>query len=184
MSYTPFFTVRCTKAFDERVRLTQDHLADIWLTIEAQGRRKHLFYDGNITSLGAYIDFMEDCAVYAYGVYDHNDTLLTTYFVNNFIGHAAMIHFCFTDAGLPVRKAVGIDSCNFLLRNGELSALIGITPQPFRHAWRFALDVGFEQKAILPRACRLTTASRRIAMADAVVTLCTPETLKPFTLEA
>lgn len=176
MSYAPRYSVRSTKARDERVRLTPACLKRIWTIMGREKKIPWLFYDGFTHNLDSYLDFMLDQNVVAYGVYDR-DTPLATYFLNNFMGDAAMMHFCYFDAGLSEHTAIGIDTCNFLLRNGELSALIGWTPRPFRHAWKFALAVGFIQTAIVPRGCTLNVGGW-YKKVDAVVTLCTPETLK------
>ena len=154
-----------------------------WHQLSTEGKDSWLFYDAGVRDSLDYIDFMTDPAVFAYLVCDHDGkTPLATYFVNNFIGNAGTMHFSFFDAGLSRSKAIGIDTCNFLLRNGGLSALIGITPKPFRHAWKFATSVGFVQKAILPQACYLKGVGQT-RLVDAVITLCTTETLLPFPTE-
>lgn len=184
MSYTHHFTFRACISAKGIHSFTTDRMIEMWRRLVGEGKQRFLFYDGHISDWPDYYSFMRDPGVYAYAVYDPaTDEPLATYFVNNFVGHAAMMHFAYLDAGLSRRYAIGIDVCNFLLRNGGLSALIGITPRPFRHAWKFALEVGFVQKAILPQACRIVT-DGHTRMVDAVATLCTPETLKPYPTEA
>lgn len=162
--------------------LTEDHLAVIWQKLEEEGRSGWLFYDGFTRTERDFIDFMTDPNVYSYAVYSPDDggiTPLALYWLNNPIGNATMMHFAYLTAGQAERYRIGIETCNFLLRSGGISALIGITPKPFRHAWRFALSVGFVKMGILPKACTLLgPGGRRVV--DAVVTLCTPETLKPI----
>jgi hypothetical protein len=162
--------------------LTPERLAQLWSILEGEGKIPRLFYDGSIEGRADFILYLTDPEIYAYAVYDpkDNETPLACYWLNNFIGNAAQMHFAFTGAGLPERYAIGIEACNFLLRNGGISALVGITPKPFRHAWRFALEVGFVTLGLLPEACPLATADGSSKLLDAVLTLCTPETLKPI----
>ena len=154
-------------------------MVKLWDQLEVEGWLPFLFYDGQTRDRQDYIEFMSSPDVYSYVVYDPHDheNPLATYFVNGFTGRAAELHYCFLNAGLPHKQAIGIETTNFLLRSGGLSALIGITPKPFRHAWKFALEVGFRKVGILPSACYLKTSGRYV---DAVVSLCTPETLLPL----
>lgn len=184
--YIPHFHLRFNHSKDLSWRYTPAHMAHIWDIMEGEGKIPWLFYDGGIKTRNDYIDFMTQPDVFAYVVYDRGDhtTPLATYFVNNFTGNAAMMHFCHFQAGLPLRIPIGLDACNFLLKGGGsgISALIGITPRPFRHAWRYALSVGFQQKAIIPEACRLELPNHAPRYVDAVASLCTPSTLLPFSL--
>ena len=183
--YQPYFPLRACIGSNPCPSLTRDHLTILWNLMESEDKVRWLFYDGKVRDVQDYIDFMTDPAVHAYALYERDwETPLATYFVNNFIGKAAMLHFCYFDAGLSRREALAIDTCNFLLKghNGGISALIGITPLPFRHAWKFALSVGFERKAILPKACHVPYIQRGAVplYTDAIVTLCTPESLLAF----
>lgn len=157
-------------------------MVSVWRQLEAEGKDRWLFYDDDVRDEFDFIEIMSDPTVQAYMICDHDwETPLALCFLNNFIGSAAMMHFAFLDAGLERRYAIGIDTTNFLLRGkgAGVSALIGLTPKPLRHAWQFACAVGFIQKAIIPNACRLsrTFPPRECA---GVLTLCTPETLLPF----
>lgn len=179
--YQTLFPFRACAGSNPRLTtFSRDRMVKVWHQLEREGEKhRWLFYDGGVRDALDYVEFMSDPTVYAYLVCDHDwETPLATFFVNNFIGHAALMHFVFLDAGQSRKREIGIDVCNFLLRNGEVSALIGITPKPFRHAWKYALSVGFVQKAVLPEACFLAYAEVP-RLVDAVVTLCTRETLLP-----
>ena len=177
-AYLPRFLIRANIRGDCLDTLTPERLSRIWDVLEDEGRTPWLFYDGLTASREDYITFMCDPQVYAYAVYDHDgETLLATYFVNNFMGDAAMMHYCFFMAGQNRRYEIGIDTCNFLLRNSGISALIGLTPKPFRHAWRYALRCGFRVLGVIPRVCKLEAVGSNPRLVDGVLTLCTPQTL-------
>lgn len=55
------------------------------------------------------------------------------------------------------------------------SAIVGITPAPFRHAWRIAGACGFTIAARLPGACWL---ARKQKYVDGVMVVCTPQSLR------
>lgn len=55
------------------------------------------------------------------------------------------------------------------------SAIVGITPAQFRHAWGLAEACGFEIVTRLPGACWL---ARKQRFVDGVMVMCTPQTLR------
>lgn len=55
------------------------------------------------------------------------------------------------------------------------SAIVGITPVQFRHAWGLAEACGFEIVTRLPGACWL---ARKQSFVDGVMVMCTPQTLR------
>lgn len=178
------FPVRACIGSGDNHAFTRDRMAVVWDALVVENKERWLFYDGQVRDRVDYISFMTDPSVFAYAVYDHDwETPLATYFVNNFMGNAAMMHFCYLDAGINRKQAIGIEATNFLLWGGKISALIGITPKPFRHAWKFALSVGFVKVGVIPGACRLATPGGASRLTDAVATLCTPETILPFPSE-
>lgn len=176
-TYTPTYPVRANIHNSPTDTLTVVRLSEIWDALQAEGRTSWLFYDGLTSTREEYIDFMCSPRVYAYSVYDHDyETLLATYFINNFVGDAAMMHYCFFAAGQERRYEIGRDACKFILHNSGISCLVGLTPKPFRHAWRYALAVGFKKLGIIPRACRLAVFDRP-GPVDGVLTLCTLQSL-------
>jgi hypothetical protein len=179
--YQPHYPVRADIPGLTEPSLTVNHMAEIWASLEKEGKAERLFYDGCVQSEADFIDYLTEPDIYAYAVYAPDwERPLAVYWLNNFLGHAALMHFAYLEAGLAERYTIGIDTCNFLLRGsgGQVSALIGITPKPFRHAWQFALAVGFVKLGIIPKACPILNADGSIRLTDAVATLCIPETLK------
>lgn len=175
------FPVRACISRDGIHTFTREWMVRLWDRLEAEGKIPFLFYDGETRDRQDYIEFMASPDVYSYVAYDKTGRVpLATYFVNDFIGLSCKMHFCFLDAGIEHKYAIGVETCNFLLRAGGIAALIGITPKPFRHAWQFALRVGFTKMGVLPAACRLARLpGNKSSYVDAIVTLCTPETLLP-----
>jgi len=78
-------------------------------------------------------------------------------------------------AGFPcaAQQAQG-GFAHMFARHGA-SAIVGITPAPFRHAWGLAEACGFEIVTRLPGACWL---ARKQRFVDGVMVMCTPQTLR------
>ena len=62
-----------------------------------------------------------------------------------------------------------------MFQRHDASAIVGITPAKFRHAWGLAEACGFEIVSRLPGACWL---ARKQHFVDGVMVMCTPQTLR------
>jgi len=87
------------------------------------------------------------------------DNVLAMYWLNNPLGKALMIHFCYTREAFSEQYAIGEYVVRSLLftkdEQGEfvISALMGLTPKVYRHALRFIEELGFSLLGILPKSC-------------------------------
>ncbi len=91
-------------------------------------------------------------------IQNYQGEAIAMYWLNNPLGKAVMIHFCFLKEAVAHREAVGRYVTKGLLEakiNGEyvVSALMGITPKKYRHALNYIKILGFELVAELPEAC-------------------------------
>ena len=64
---------------------------------------------------------------------------------------------------------------DYMFQRHGASAIVGITPVQFRHAWQLAEACGFEIVTRLPGACWL---ARKQRFVDGVMVMCTPQTLR------
>lgn len=64
---------------------------------------------------------------------------------------------------------------DYMFTQHDASAIVGITPVQFRHAWQLAEDCGFEIVTRLPGACWL---ARKQKYVDGVMVVCTPQSLR------
>lgn len=155
--------------------LTTEHLMVMAALLVLEDTGQYLFYDGTIRDKEDYLGLLVNPHTMAFGLFspDGNNPLGLCW-LNNFLGHASLMHFIIFGEGLPHKRQIAQSMLGHLLfgQGSQISGLIGITPKPFRHAWKFALESGFERIGILPRACWVASHNR---MVDAVLTLCTPE---------
>ena len=63
----------------------------------------------------------------------------------------------------------------YMFKQHEASAIVGVTPVQFRHAWQLAEACGFEVVTRLPGACWL---ARKQQYVDGVMVMCTPQSLR------
>lgn len=64
---------------------------------------------------------------------------------------------------------------DYMFTQHDASAIVGITPVQFRHAWQLAEACGFEIVTRLPGACWL---ARKQRFVDGVMVMCTPQSLR------
>lgn len=175
----PDFYFRSHTNIQTPYSLTEDDFANLWTQLIKEEKDTALFYDGQVNCFPDYLEFMTAPDVFAYAVYFTDKTPAAVFFVNNFMGKSAMMHFAYFDAGLSCRHAIGIEATRFLL-SGDLHALIGLTPRPFRHAWKFATEVGFQVvDPALPQACLLKRPDGALRYVDGVLTVIKRDNLLP-----
>lgn len=160
-----------------------------------------LFFDGEISDFAAFCAWLvspdKDARFVARKTADGTEDLLALYWLNNPFGKSVMIHFCFLRRAFALCEEIGAYTVRGLLfcekRKGDkerdaernagqktprqaetyvLSALVGITPKPYRHALAFIRRLGFRIAAELPEACYF---ARKNKYADAAVSIVTRE---------
>ena len=133
--------------------LQESHLITLFNTLQAEGLVEILFYDGCVKTCEEFVNFAHLDEQYLYGVYSNEDAPLGLFWINNFLGRAAMFHFCFFCAGQPLRFEIGREVLKFMFETGNISALYTITPTVYRHVFPYAESLGFEFITELPHCC-------------------------------
>lgn len=155
------------------------YLDYIWHQIEREGLDRVVFYDGIIRSAEELAEYLAPGRAWAY-CFERRGEVLSLWWCNGHMGHMAQIHFCVFEAGRPYAHDMGVEAVRFIMhvRKGSLeestenaenaentadhstapvSVLCGMTPAPFRHAIRYAMGLGFQKVAALPRASYLAS---------------------------
>lgn len=141
----------------------RDYLDYIWQQIEREALDRVVFYDGITRSAEGLAALLARGRAWAY-CFERHGEVLSLWWCNGHMGHMAQIHFCVFEAGRSCAHDMGMAAVRFIMqvRNGRegqntapVSALCGMTPAPFRHAVRYAMGLGFQQVATLPRASYL-----------------------------
>lgn len=154
--------------------LEESSLLELYNRMEEKNLLDVFFYNGDVPDVFQFtMKILNECSsriswfLSAYRDRDFNDPLGFAY-LNNAIGHNMLCHFCFfnlDDRELNMRLA---DEFHKIVFSTGLKTLIGITPKPFRHAWKFALDVGFKKIMELPEACYIAKHKRWV---PAIITI-------------
>lgn len=88
-------------------------------------------------------------------VYDSEIKPVAFYWMNNFSGRCAAIHFCVLRHAFSQSFDIGKYVCHWILDTGYVDTLIGITPKVYRAAIKFVKRLGFVEKAAIPKAFEL-----------------------------
>ena len=92
-----------------------------------------------------------------------------------FQGSAWRFDFTAFHAGFACAAQQAQGGFAHMFERHSASAIVGITPAQFRHAWGLAEACGFEIVTRLPGACWL---ARKQRFVDGVMVMCTPQTLR------
>ena len=146
----------------------------------AQGLGRFLFYDGSVRSAARFAETALSGAVWTYaGFSRESGEPLALALVEPFSGRAAFMHFAFfRGMGHERRHVIGRAILRLLFQDSDngLSCVCGLTPKIFRHAWRFALELGFVKLGELPGACPVCDAKTgAIRHVPGVLTMYAPE---------
>lgn len=156
----------------------QETIIGFWKQFREDRLNPILFFDGEIPDFANFVAWLSAKDKDARFVTDDTGKVKALYWLNNPIGKNAMIHFCFLRKAVGEQEVIGLYVVKSLLhcKNGcgeyVLSALIGITPEPYRHARAFIRKLGFRVVAELPQACYF---ARQKTYKNALVSILTKE---------
>ncbi|MCG8531042.1 MAG: hypothetical protein MI749_10285 [Desulfovibrionales bacterium] len=159
--------------------LTEQELGTFWDKMRQDGRDKIVFYDGQIASKAAFIEFMQNSENYVYAVMKDKE-LLCLAWINNFIGRCGMIHFTMFYKSVGQEQSIGSFLLNFLLfsRVGEkycFDALYGLTPKVYRHVFPLIQKLGFRLVIDIPSSVFFQKKGKK-CFKNAVFSIVTRET--------
>ena len=114
------------------------------------------------------------------GTNNSENKILAMYWLNNILGKAAMIHFCYIRAAFCEHIEIGeyVVRSLLLTKNEDddfvVSALMGLTPKVYRHALGFVENLGFSILGVLPKSCLF---SEKNSYKDGVISVLTRENI-------
>lgn len=154
-------------------------LVELYFHAADDGRLARLYYDQPEPSIMEFVEqFLEPCGnglCWLYAAYDKATHLpLAFVYVNGFMGRAGMCHFCFLKAGQNQAHDIARAWLRIIFDQPveqRLACLVGITPVTYKHALRFAVSLGFAERATIPKACWLHARKRFV---DGIATIYQP----------
>lgn len=135
-----------------RWELTHDDLLEVHTIMVRDRLMDIVFYDGSCRQPGDFVRFARSDANLFFVVYDDDNTPMAAWWLTDFSGRAARIHFCVFRRYFRQSFDIGEAVCHYVLDSQYLDALYGITPECNRAAVRFIKTLGFRQLATLPHA--------------------------------
>lgn len=155
----------------------------LYRAASAQGLGRFVFHDGSVDSAERFAEVALSERVWTYaGFRRPGGEPLALALLEPFSGRSAFMHFTFfRGMGFQQRHVIARAFLRLLFRDREngLSCVCGLTPATFRHAWRFALELGFKKLGEIPGACPVfdgkTGATRHV---PGILTVYTPELSK------
>lgn len=142
-------------------------LGDIYDTMQDEGLADVFVYDGWLMR-HEFIEKFSAPDVLTHAAFDLQGQPLVFACINNRTGYSGLSHFCYFAAGKPYLDELAAEWFAMLADAG-LRSLMGITPRPYRHAWKFALKQGYTLAGIVPGACVLVHHGGRVV--DGVLTI-------------
>jgi len=140
-------------------------LMKLWQQMVGEGRAAKLFYSGTITDEHEWIDWLKDSRNLPVIVMDAREKKVSAIaWLNNVERGSAQIHFCMYGAPAP---GIGIKALEYYSKFPGLHVIIGITPEHYDTAIRYAKRIGFTEAGRVPDMLHMAYENRR---AGAVIT--------------
>jgi hypothetical protein len=140
-------------------------LVKLWQQMVDEGRAASLFYDGRIKDEADWIAWLKDPRNYPVIVMDAREKKISCIsWLNNMEMGAAQIHFCMYGHPHP---GIGIKSLEYFSRFPGLRVIVGVTPEEYTTAIRYAKRIGFKEVGRIPNMLHMEYENRRMG---AVVT--------------
>lgn len=167
---------------------------EFWQRFQEDKLNSILFFDGEMPNFQAFCRWLAAGDKDVRFVTDTAGEIQALYWLNNRFGKSVMIHFCFLRKAFCQREEIGLYVVLGLLfceekalsradgdkirqtpaaeepKSYVLSALIGITPKPYRHALAFIRTLGFCPVCELPEACYFADKKRYVGGAVGILT--------------
>lgn len=170
-------------------KIPKSAVYDFWQEFQKDKLNSILFFDGEMPDFEAFYAwlaakdkdarFIVRGSAQCGGSLPRKEDFLALYWLNNPLGKAVMIHFCFLRRAFCEQEEIGryvTESLLLCRHDGEyaVSALLGMTPKPYRHALAFIRKLGFRIVCEVPQACFF---ARRNKCTDAVFSMLTRDFL-------
>jgi hypothetical protein len=132
----------------------------LWQQMVEEGRAAKLFYGGTVTDEYGWIDWLKDPKNFSVIVMDAREKKIAAVgWLNNFERGTAQIHFCFY--GFP-HPGAGIKVLEYYSKFPGLHVIVGITPEEYTTAIRYAKRIGFKEIGVIPNMLQMAYENRRM----------------------
>ena len=134
-------------------------LAGLWAQMCQSGKAMRLFYNGTVRTVDEWISWLKEPSNIVVLVADAlNKKIACVAWLNNAREGSAQVHFCML--GMP-RAEIGVMALNYWASLGPLYVIVGITPESYTDAIRYAEKIGFKKKGEVTNLCNMVYEGRR-----------------------
>lgn len=148
--------------FTHKAYMSRSEIEELYdLTVQA-GTDAIVFYDGGVTDRVAWADMIERQEAWLVRAQDHTGRVVGFWWLNNYLGKTAMMHFCILRLTHEGSVDIGRATMRYMAELGILESVYGLTPKHYRHVFKFLRELGFEILGDIPGACYLTRKGRYV----------------------
>ena len=137
-------------------------IAGLYDIMDSEGLADFVFYDGNINNRHEFLNFIKGYRCWLVRCEHPERGIVGLWWLNEFVGKSAMLHFCTFGGSLEEKKDVCVQAMRWLADKKVLKSLYGLTPCVYRNVLPFMDTLGFERRGKLPGACKLFRHNRYV----------------------
>ena len=143
-----------------------DIMIMIYMKMVEEGRIDTLFYNNRIGDPWEFLEFMQDKDNWPAVVFDDDMNVGLVAWLNRMNDGNAQVHFCTFKGHNPIKmgKALLKWWCDYHNGDGKklFETIVGITPETYHMALKYAGKLGFNQIGTLPNFCYIESEDRRV----------------------
>lgn len=134
-------------------------LEKLWHKMVEEGRAAKLFYSGFVRNEYDWIDFLKDPLNIPVIVMDAREKKIASIaWLNNVKDGSAQVHFCMYG---PPNPGVGIKAISYYSTFPGLHVIVGVTPEHYTTAIRYAKRIGFKEAGRVPNMLHMAYEGKR-----------------------
>lgn len=145
---------------DDGWSVPDELLIKLWQQMVDEGRAARLFYTGTVTNGGEWVEWLKDSRNLPIMVMDSREMKIACVaWLNNVDRGCAQIHFCMLG---PPATGIGINALEYYSRFPDLHVIVGVTPEEYTTAIRYAKRIGFKEVGVIPNMLQMKYENRRM----------------------
>lgn len=139
--------------FDHIDHLTNDEILELYIEASKHGVADIVFYDKDINCPITWFEYLKRTKAWLVRVVDENEEIAFFWWLTDFQGKTACIHFCNWKLTKDECVEASKQSLKWLYDLGHFKSLWGCTPKIYRHVFPYIKAIGFEVVGEMQEVC-------------------------------